>query len=68
MRFANGSALLRHSLIRAGFLQAWFEVIPQALRSSVFTSLEEALNAVAAKRGELSLRIPVLYVEAVAPG
>jgi hypothetical protein len=39
-------------------------VLPPDARAQVFTALETALNRVAAERGELSLSIPMAYIEA----
>ncbi|NTU79951.1 MAG: class I SAM-dependent methyltransferase [Chloroflexales bacterium] len=63
-RFADGSALLRHAFIKLGFLDDWKAVLPPDARAKVFTALEAALNRVAAERGELSLSIPMAYIEA----
>jgi arsenite methyltransferase len=65
IRFHDGSALLRHSFIRLGFLPAWKEVVPAGELERVFQRLEQNLNAEAAARGELSLTVPYGYVEAV---
>jgi ubiquinone/menaquinone biosynthesis C-methylase UbiE len=65
MRFLDGSALLRHPFIKIGFLDAWRRVIdPGEEEEEVFARLEENLNRLARKRGELALAIPMGYVEA----
>jgi hypothetical protein len=64
MRFVDGSALLRHYLIKVGFLPAWKAVVSDADRARVFERLESNLNAVAAREGELRLTIPLAYIEA----
>jgi hypothetical protein len=58
MRFADGSALLRHALIRFGFLPAWKAIVPDGAIAETFTALERNLNVAAAERGELALTIP----------
>lgn len=64
MRFADGVSLLRHVLIRLGFLPAWKTLAPQARIDETFSALETKLNELADRRGALSLTIPVVYVEA----
>jgi len=62
MRFANGSALLRHHLIRVGFLKPWMDLVPEPVMERTFIRLEERLDAFAAERGELALTIPMARV------
>lgn len=64
MRFLDGSALLRHYFIKLGFLEGWKGVLDAADRPIVFARLEENLNRLAERRGELLLTIPMAYVEA----
>lgn len=59
LRFADGSALLRHHFIRLGFLPAWKDIAAADRTGATFEALEKALNAVAAERGELALTIPM---------
>ncbi|MCI0411343.1 methyltransferase domain-containing protein [bacterium] len=63
MRFADGSALLRHYFIKLGFLDAWKGVIETAEQVEVFTRMEENLNRLSEKEGELRLTIPMAYIE-----
>lgn len=67
MRFADGSALLRHSFIRLGFLPDWAGLCPPDRVEEVFGLLERRLNALAARTGDLSLSIPMLCVRAFKP-
>jgi len=67
MRFADGTALLRHHFIRRGFLPGWKSVVEGKDAAIVFPALERNLNALAAARGELSLTIPMACVEARRP-
>jgi hypothetical protein len=67
MRFADGSALLRHVLVRFGFLPAWKAIVPAGELARVFVELERRLNAVAARRGELALTVPMACVTARKP-
>jgi arsenite methyltransferase len=64
MRYLDGSALLRHKLIRQGFLDAWRDVVKGAEEQVFFSTLEANLNAVAASHGGLTLTIPLAYIEA----
>jgi len=58
LRFADGSAMLRHHFIRLAFLPAWKQIVPDSVAQATFAELEGALNALASKRGELCLTIP----------
>lgn len=64
MRFADGSALLRHYFIRLGFLEGWRSVVNTTTEREVFDALEARLNARAGERGDLALTVPLVYLEA----
>jgi arsenite methyltransferase len=64
MRFVDGSALLRHSFIKLGFLEAWKAVLNPDAQAEAFARLEADLNRLAEAEGELALTIPMAYVEA----
>lgn len=64
MRFADGSALLRHHFVKLGFLDGWKSVVDPGSRKRVFSRLEGKLNRLAQSQGELFLTIPMAYVEA----
>jgi len=63
MRFASGTALVRHHFIRLAFLDAWKAVLPEGDRSVFFGQLEERLN----RRGELTLTVPWMLLECRKP-
>jgi len=63
LRFLDGSTFFRHSLIRYGFLDDWKALVPVHEQKEVFTKLEENLNRVSERKGELELAIPIAYVE-----
>jgi ubiquinone/menaquinone biosynthesis C-methylase UbiE len=63
MRFTDGSAFLRHHFIKAGFLDAWREVVGAQSEREVFSLLEERLNHLVEGDGELALTIPMAYLE-----
>jgi SAM-dependent methyltransferase len=67
MRFADGSAMLNHFLVKLGFLDGWRGVIGSGDERAVFRSVEELLNEEAAKSGELRMSVPMLFVEAKKP-
>ncbi len=67
MRFADGSALLRHYFIRLGFVPGWKSIVPDALVERTFAVLERNLNSVAARCGELAVSVPMVCVEAGKP-
>ena len=62
LRFADGSALLRHHFIRLGFVPAWRDVATPGREAETFAALEAALNARAAHEGELVLSVPMVGV------
>lgn len=67
MRFLDGSALLGHSFIKRGFLDAWIAVLgdaPREEKEAFFMLLLENLDHYAEKKGGLSLTIPMVYMEA----
>lgn len=63
LRYADGSALLRHSLTWLGFLDGWKSILEPDRVETTFSTLEARLNARAAELGELRMRVPMLYVE-----
>lgn len=64
MRFLDGTAMLRHCLIKIGFLDGWRSVLNADEEQEVFAALERNLNRCAAEAGELKLTIPLAYIEA----
>lgn len=59
MRFADGSALLRHFFIRLGFVGGWMSIPAADSLHATFEALERKLNAIASERGELALTVPM---------
>jgi len=64
LRYASGTAFLNHYFIKIGFLDAWKNLIPEEKRVKFFTRLEEKLNHIAEKEGELKLTVPCACIEA----
>ncbi len=65
MRFADGSAMLRHSLVK-WFLDGWRQAIGSERESSLFALLEDQLNVLAEHSGCLEMTVPMLYIEGIA--
>lgn len=59
MRFANAAALFGHHFVRLGFRPGWEQVAGAA----GLKTLGAELDRIAAKKGALSLTIPLIYVE-----
>lgn len=59
LRFLDGSAMLRHSLVH-WFLMGWRAVVDKEDEERVFAELERRLN----ERGPLAMTVPMAYVEA----
>jgi ubiquinone/menaquinone biosynthesis C-methylase UbiE len=65
MRFADGSAMLRHSLVK-WFLDGWRQAVGAANEREVFDILEARLNAAAERDGCVQMPVPMLYLEGIA--
>jgi arsenite methyltransferase len=64
MRFADGSALLRHHFMRLAFVPAWKAIVAPERQADTIARLERKLDALAKTHGELSLTIPMAVLEA----
>ena len=67
LRYASGSAFLRHYFIRLGFVSAWKSIPAPDRVDQTFELLERRLNEFADKHGELALTVPVLCIVATKP-
>ena len=65
MRFADGSALLRHSLVK-WFLDGWRQAVGAGNERGVFDALEARLNAAAERDGCVQMTVPMVYLEGIA--
>jgi arsenite methyltransferase len=65
MRFADGSALLRHSLVK-WFLDDWRQAVGAGNEREVFDALEARLNAAAERDGCVQMTVPMVYLEGIA--
>lgn len=63
IRFADGTAMFNHYLIRYWFLDGWKKVVPEKDREKIFSLVEERLNIAAAKAGEFSLAVPYVTID-----
>ncbi len=63
MRYANGTAMLRHYCVRVSFLNSWKKVVDEGDRHRVFSELESRLNRMSDAAGGLELTIPMAYIE-----
>lgn len=59
LRYADGSALLRHYFIRLGFMGGWKSIPAAESLHKTFDALERKLNAIAIEHGELALTVPI---------
>ena len=64
LRYLDGSSFLRHSLTIMGFIEGWRSILKKEEEAVIFKRIEERLNEVAAKDGELRLNIPMLLIHA----
>jgi ubiquinone/menaquinone biosynthesis C-methylase UbiE len=65
MHFADGSAMLRHSLVK-WFLDGWRQAVGAENEREVFNALEAQLNAAAERDGCVQMTVPMLYLEGIA--
>ena len=65
MHFADGSAMLRHSLVK-WFLDSWRQAVGAENERDVFNTLQARLNAGAERDGCVEMCVPMLYLEAIA--
>jgi len=65
MRFLNGTSFLNHSNIILGFINSWINMFEENDRQVFFDRFECNLNEYSKKQGELSLTIPMFYIECI---
>jgi len=63
MRFVDGSSFFNHYFIKLAFLQEWKQIIKEENWNNVFFNLENRLNNIASKKGELIFTVPIAYIE-----
>lgn len=65
IRFADGSSLLRHSLVK-WFIDGWRRAIGSEHERRIFDILESRLNATAERDMWTEMTVPMLYIECIA--
>lgn len=65
LRFADGTTLFKHYLIKNWFLDGWKKIPDQHQVDAVFKTIETRLNLMAAAAGEISLTIPFVTIDGV---
>lgn len=63
MRFVDGSSFFNHYFIKLAFLQDWKEIIKEDNWNNVFLNLENRINNIASKKGEIVFNVPMAYIE-----
>jgi hypothetical protein len=63
LRFVDAEAMFEHYLIRYWFLPSWKELVDEADRESVFTEVEQRMNAAARAKGEVVLDVPFVTLD-----
>jgi len=63
MRFADAGAMMRHPLVRLGFLDGWRAVIGADRWTDILAELQRRLNDISARDGVLRMTAPMLYLE-----
>lgn len=66
MRFADGTSFFNHYFVRLGFMGAWKKIAAGPRLRETFDRLERNLDTMAARKGELSLTVPMALFEATA--
>jgi len=58
MKFADGSAMLNHCLIKYWFMDGWKKILNESNMNEVFENVEEKLNQQSDSQGYFTLTIP----------
>lgn len=58
MRYTDGSAFFNHYFVKMAFLESWKNIVPEEKRNEIFGKIEEKLNIISEKTGQLNLTIP----------
>ncbi len=58
LRFADGTTMLNHFLIKLAFLESWLQILHQKKQTEIFSEVETRLNRISEKEGELKLTVP----------
>lgn len=63
MKFYNGTSFLNHYFVRVGFLESWLNIIPKKMQKDFFSKLKINLNNYSTKNKNLTLKVPVIYID-----
>lgn len=63
MRFIDGDSFFNHYFIKLAFLQDWKEIIKEENWNNVFLKLNNRLNDIASKNGQVVFNVPIAYIE-----
>jgi hypothetical protein len=58
LRFADGTTMLQHFLIRLAFLESWVHLIAPEDVGAVFDRVESELNERARRDGQVEMSVP----------
>lgn len=58
LRFFDAASMLNHSFIKYWFLPSWKEITDEINQEEIFNSIENRLNKIKDKKGEIKLRVP----------
>ncbi len=57
-RFVDGTSMLNHFVMKLAFLEPWKSIIPEDVQSKCFGQIEQKLNDLATRHGDLTLQVP----------
>jgi len=63
LRFTDGETMFNHSLIKYWFLDSWKTIVNADQVEMIFEQVEDELNLISGKKGEVSLTIPYVVIE-----
>lgn len=63
-RFADGTAMLHHFVIRMAFMDFWVKILPEDRVEEIFDLVETRLNEQARQLGRLQLSVPFVVINA----
>lgn len=63
-RFADGTAMLHHFVIRMAFMDSWVKLLPENRVEEIFDLVETRLNEQARMLGRLQLSVPFVVINA----
>jgi len=63
MNFLDGTAFLNHYFVKLGWLSSWTGLVPHEEQVTVFSLLEQNLNAYAKEHNGLHLTVPMAFIE-----